>query len=62
MENYIWPEITKNTPIEKVKKIHQQIWNYVIEHGKKPKTPYYFDCVACEYASLKINIYNGWCG
>lgn len=55
MENYIWPEISKDTPIEEVKRIHQKIWDYVIEHGEKPDTPYTFDCVACEYASLKID-------
>lgn len=57
MKNYIWPKITKDTPIEEVKKIHQQIWDYVIEHGEKPMTPYASDCAACEYDEL----YEGRC-
>lgn len=44
-----WPEITKDTPPEEIKRIHQQIWQYVVENGKKPETPYMFDCVACAY-------------
>lgn len=34
-----WPEITEETPIEEVKRIHQMIWDYVIENGEKPDTP-----------------------
>lgn len=49
MANYIWPEITKDTSMEEIKRIHKDIWNYVIEHGKKPRTPYIHNCVACEY-------------
>lgn len=52
MINYIWPKITKDTTIEKAKKIHQKIWNYVIEHGTKSKTPYYADCATCEYCEI----------
>lgn len=44
-----WPEITKEIPLEEIKRIHQQIWQYVVETGRKPITPYYADCVACEY-------------
>lgn len=54
MANYIWPEITKDTPIEEVKKIHQRIWDYAIEHGHKPDTPYKCNCVACEYDEKHI--------
>lgn len=43
-----WPEITKETPLEEIKRIHQRIWDYVIEHGEKPKTPYIANCVVCE--------------
>lgn len=42
-----WPEITEETPIEEVKRIHQMIWDYVIENGEKPDTPYTINCVAC---------------
>lgn len=44
-----WPEITKDTPLEEVKRIHQMIWDYVIEHGEKPETPYENNCAFCEY-------------
>lgn len=44
-----WPEITKDTPIEEVKRIHQQIWDYVIEQGYKPNVPYVAKCAACAY-------------
>lgn len=47
-----WPIITKDTPLEEIKAIHQRIWDYVIEHGKKPETPYVSNCVACEYDDL----------
>lgn len=46
-----WPEITKDTPLEEIKRIHQQIWQYVVENGKKPATPYLFSCSACEYVA-----------
>lgn len=52
MSKMQWPEITKDTPLTEVKRIHQQIWDYVIEHGEKPNTPYYYDCVGCEVAIL----------
>lgn len=57
MANYIWPEITEDTPIEEVKRIHRDIWNYVIEYGIKPITPYKFNCIACEYDAH----YKGMC-
>lgn len=44
-----WPEITTDTPIEEVKRIHQKIWDYAIKHEEKPETPYKCDCAACEY-------------
>lgn len=44
-----YPKITEDTPLEEIKAIHQCIWDYVIKHGKKPDTPYFSDCVACEY-------------
>lgn len=47
-----WPEITKDTPLTDVKRIHQAIWDYVIEHGEKPDTPYHGNCVGCEYEFL----------
>lgn len=52
MSEMYWPEITKDTPLTEVKRIHQAIWDYVIEHGKKPDTPYHYDCVACTYDNL----------
>lgn len=44
-----WPEITADTPLEEVKRIHQMIWNYVIVHREKPVTPYENNCAFCEY-------------
>lgn len=44
-----WPKITDDTPLEEIKRIHQQIWQYVVENGEKPKTPYIQNCVLCEY-------------
>lgn len=51
MSEMHWPEITKGTPLTEVKRIHQAIWDYAIEHGEKPKTPYISDCAGCEYTS-----------
>lgn len=53
MSEMHWPEITKDTPLTEVMRIHQQIWDYVIEHGEKPDealVQYAFGCSACEYA------------
>lgn len=50
MDDYIWPEITSDTPLEVVRDIHRRIWDYVIEHGEKPDTPYKLDCVLCSYS------------
>lgn len=47
-----WPEITKDTPMEELKRIHQQIWDYAIVFGYKPKTPYKSNCVACHWKSV----------
>lgn len=55
MENYIWPKITKDIPMEELKRIHQAIWDYVIKYGKKPKTPYLLGCVCCAYDSWYLN-------
>ena len=49
MTDYKWPIITKDTPLSEIKEIHRRIWDYVIEHGEKPETPYESDCVLCEY-------------
>lgn len=52
MSEMHWPEITKDTPLTEVKRIHQQIWDYIIERGEEPDTPYHYDCVGCEYTFL----------
>lgn len=49
-----WPTITVNTTLDELKEIHEHIWNYVIEHGCKPLTPYFNDCACCEYDEQKI--------
>lgn len=48
-----YPVITKRTVLEELKHVHQEIWNYVIEHGEKPQTIYRNDCVCCEYVMLE---------
>lgn len=48
-----WPKITANIRIEKIQRIHKDIWEYVVKNGHKPHTPYFSDCVACTYASLR---------
>lgn len=48
-----WPEITKDTPLEEVRRIHRAIWQYVVENGEKPDTPYECDCVLCEYTGVR---------
>lgn len=45
-----FPEIFPDTPLEKVREIHKDIWNNVITYGIKPQTPYPNDCVLCAYA------------
>lgn len=52
MSEMHWPEITKDTPLTEVKRIHQAIWDYTIEYGEKPNTPYHGNCVGCEYVNL----------
>lgn len=52
-----WPEITKDTPIEEVMRIHRRIWDYVIEHGEKPVTPYASDCAFCQYYEAHFDEY-----
>lgn len=49
MEELNWPKITKDTSIKQVKKLHRRIWGYVIKHGVKPETPYFYNCAACDY-------------
>ena len=44
-----WAKITKDTPLEEIKRIHQTIWDYAIENGRKPDTPYVCNCAACEW-------------
>lgn len=56
------PKITKDTPLEEIKRIHRQIWKYVVKIGRKPYTPYCFHCVDCEYVRVTenslLNCYN----
>lgn len=49
-----WPKITVNTTLDELKEIHKRIWDYVIEYGRKPSTPYFSDCVCCEYDNLQV--------
>lgn len=52
MNEMYWPEITKDTPLTEVKRIHQAIWDYTIRHGwMKPETPYPSSCVGCAYTN-----------
>lgn len=46
----IWPEITKDTPLEEIQRIHKEIWDYIITNGYKPTTPYLSNCALCAYA------------
>lgn len=54
MDEVKYSKITKDTPIEELKRIHQAIWDYVIENNRKPCTPYVSNCVACEYARTEL--------
>lgn len=47
-----WPEITKDTSLEEVRRIHRVIWQYVVENGYKPDTPYQHNCALCEYTYI----------
>lgn len=49
---YEWPTITADTPIEDLRRIHKEIWDYVVANGKKPNTQYVYECVLCEYAYI----------
>ncbi len=52
-EKYVYyPKITKDTPLEEIKAIHQRIWDYVIKYGHRPSTFYSYNCVVCEYTIL----------
>lgn len=58
MSEMHWPKITKDTPLTEVKRIHQAIWDYVIEHGEKPDeafAQYTLGCSVCEYAKLVMS-------
>lgn len=50
---YTWPSITANTTLEETQFIHRIIWDYAIEYGKKPITPYINNCPACEWAWIR---------
>lgn len=54
MDEVKYSKITEDTPIEELKRIHQAIWDYVIENNRKPCTPYVSNCVACEYARTEL--------
>lgn len=57
-----WPEITKDTPLEEIKRIHQRIWQYVVENGEKPSdTGYQCNCVLCEYDIVISDVSNDNC-
>lgn len=61
MSDYIWPEISKDTPIEELKRIHKMIWDCAIENeGRKPDAPYISRCVACSYSALITTDDNWW--
>lgn len=49
----MWPKIDANTDLKEIQKIHKDIWNYVMEVGHKPETPYISDCVLYSYAALQ---------
>lgn len=44
-----WPEITVDTTLDELREIHECIWDYAIEHLRKPITPYFSNCAFCEY-------------
>lgn len=57
-----WPPITKDTPLEEIKRIHQQIWQYTIDHGIKPITYIYDnDCVLCQYDTIMSGLDDALC-
>lgn len=53
-----WPDITIDTPIDELQKIHKDIWDYVIKHGEKPDTQYHSNCVGCQYATIVFDMVN----
>lgn len=61
MSEMHWPKITKDTPLTEVKRIHQAIWDYAIEHGEKPETPYNSNCAACNYAKMLSQFGDEYC-
>lgn len=47
----IWPKISCKMSIDELQSIHRRIWQHVMDHGRKPDTPYRYGCVICGYAS-----------
>lgn len=58
--DYNWPEITTETTMEELQEIHKRIWDFVIDHQTKPRTPYKNNCVACEYDDLVMEEINSF--
>lgn len=48
-----WPKITAETTVEELQRVHRVIWQYAVENGHKPVTPYEADCPACEYVRCR---------
>lgn len=55
-----WPKINEYTPVEVVKETHQRIWQYVIDFGEKPITPYLSNCAACNGSESCIECRIDW--
>lgn len=53
-----WPKITVDTTIEELQYIHKKIWQYAMDNGCKPITPYTGDCAACEYVACVVGCDN----
>lgn len=54
MEELKWTKITKDTPLKEIKRIHKEIWDYMVKNGRKLDdafNKYLFGCSICEYAS-----------
>lgn len=49
---FTWPEITADTDMSTLRLIHKKIWQYVVDHNRKPNTPYINGCALCRYAYL----------
>lgn len=55
-EGFTYPDITKNTPMEELMRIHKDFWNYAMEHGDLPPSKFFsgaspvcqlFECRDC---------------